>query len=108
MSGARWAKAPAFADRPQLRERLRERTAADRREQLEGGLRPVECARCGGCVLAKKNSPAHTSVQWSAAAVRRCPELAAADGGTARAAGCPDLERSIGEAVPSTTSEERD
>ncbi|MFR9731166.1 hypothetical protein ACL03H_18220 [Saccharopolyspora sp. MS10] len=107
MSGARWAKAPAFADRPLLRERLRESTAADRREQLEGGLRPVECARCGGRVLAKKNSPAHTSAQWSREAVRRCPELtgAAEDGGTARVAGCPDLERSIGEAMLHATEE---
>jgi len=99
--GETWAKAPSFADRPQVLARLRERTAADRREQLEGGLRPVECARCGACVLAKKNSPDHTSVQWTRDAVRTCPELGphARDGSTAHVDGCPDLAATIDQAV---------
>ena len=36
---------------------------------------PVECARCGAAVLAAKFSPQHTSVQWTAAAVRACAEF---------------------------------
>ncbi|MCA1189578.1 hypothetical protein LCD35_22675 [Saccharopolyspora sp. 6V] len=77
---------------------MHERTAADRREQLEGGLRPVRCDRCGTCVLAKKNSPAHTSVQWTRRAAQDCPALAdaARGGSTAHVPGCPDLEDSIG------------
>lgn len=100
VAGETWAKAPAFDDRPTMRARLRERTAADRREQLEGGLRPVECARCGACVLAKKNSPDHTSIQWTSNAVENCPELSsrARDGSTAHVDGCPDLAGSIDEA----------
>jgi hypothetical protein len=36
---------------------------------------PVECAECGAVVLAAKFSSQHTSVQWDAAAVRRCAEF---------------------------------
>jgi hypothetical protein len=35
----------------------------------------VECGSCGARVLAAKFSPAHTSVQWDAAAVQRCREF---------------------------------
>jgi hypothetical protein len=38
----------------------------------------VECGRCGAAVLAAKFSPQHTSVQWTAAAVRACCEFSAA------------------------------
>ena len=49
-----------------------------------GGARPderqsrysaVECSTCGAVVLAAKFSVQHTSVQWDAAAVRRCAEF---------------------------------
>ncbi|WP_323055111.1 hypothetical protein [Saccharopolyspora sp. NFXS83] len=105
-AGGGWAKAPSFADDPRMRERLRERTAEDRREQLEGGLRPVECARCGACVLAKKNSPSHTSIQWTGAAAEQCPELAARarDGSTAHVESCPDLHESIAASIRDTRS----
>ncbi|MGO8957919.1 MAG: hypothetical protein ACLQFR_11195 [Streptosporangiaceae bacterium] len=36
----------------------------------------VACAECGAVVLAAKFSVQHTSVQWDAAAVRRCAEFA--------------------------------
>lgn len=104
-----WAKAPSFDDRPEVRARLRERTAADRREQLEGGLRSVECARCGSCVLAKKNSPDHTSIQWTAEAVENCPELTthAPGGNTAHVDGCPDLSASVNQSTHAPDSETR-
>jgi len=37
--------------------------------------RSVRCADCGAVVLAAKFSIQHTSVQWDAAAVRRCAEF---------------------------------
>ena len=96
-----WAKAPDFADRPDVRERVRADSAADREAQLRSGLRPVDCAHCGTRVLAKKNSPDHTSVQWTRDAVRTCPELGphARDGSTAHVDGCPDLAATIDQAV---------
>lgn len=38
---------------------------------------PVQCRECGAVVLAAKFSVQHTSVQWDAAAVRKCAEFAA-------------------------------
>lgn len=67
-------------------------TAADRRAQLEGGLSDVDCRRCGGRVRVKKNSLAHTSIQWTADAVRRCPLYTSREG-------CPELRHSIELAV---------
>jgi hypothetical protein len=75
---------------------------SDRREYLLGGLRELACERCGVCVLVKKNSVQHTSVQWSPAAVRGCAEFAAtvADGRpTARVATCASLRDSIDRAA---------
>jgi hypothetical protein len=37
---------------------------------------PVTCTECGAAVLAAKFSVQHTSIQWDAAAVRRCAEFA--------------------------------
>src|SRR6266571_747408 len=60
---------------------------------------PVECGRCGAAVLAAKFSPQHTSVQWTAAAVRACAEfgvLASLEGRpSALVAGCGSLRDSI-------------
>ncbi|NUT35822.1 MAG: hypothetical protein HOV79_22435 [Hamadaea sp.] len=71
-------------------------------EYLTGGLREVTCARCGACVLAKKHSPPHTSVQWTLAAVLSCAEFAprlAAGEQTALLRGCGHLGESIEQAV---------
>jgi hypothetical protein len=46
--------------------------AADERRSE---YRRVTCARCGAVVHAAKFSVQHTSVQWDAAAVRRCAEF---------------------------------
>ena len=83
-----------------LEERRRE-TAADRRLYLEIGLTPVVCATCGVEALVKKNSHKHTSVQWSAAGVAACPEIAAARAAdpTALVLGCPKMAASIDAAV---------
>ncbi len=60
---------------------------------------PVECARCGAAVLAAKFSPEHTSVQWTAAAVRACREFSAAGRPSALVEGCGSLRDSIDAAV---------
>ena len=62
----------------------------------------VECARCGAAVLAAKFSPQHTSVQWTAAAVRACFEFSAARAlgrPSALVEGCGSLRDSIDVAV---------
>jgi hypothetical protein len=77
-------------------------TRSDRDLHLRGGLAELACERCGVCVLVKKNSPPHTSVQWSTDAVRGCAEFAAvvAGGGrTALVGGCGSLGESIDRAV---------
>ncbi|MET7994181.1 hypothetical protein ABZU76_25130 [Amycolatopsis sp. NPDC005232] len=45
-------------------------------EFLTAGLRPHECRSCGTCVLVKKNSLAHTSIQWTTDASHSCPVFA--------------------------------
>jgi len=52
------------------------RTLADRREYLEAGLVPVECAACGTWVRVKKLSREQTTVQWTRRAVLACVEFA--------------------------------
>lgn len=97
-----WAKAPDYRGQARLRAVLEAATEADRREYLESGFRPVECASCGGRVLVKKTSPEHTSVQWISDAASSCPEFAAhaAEGGnTAHIQSCPKLRDSIEDAV---------
>ena len=97
-----WAKAPDYSDQPVRRDRLRAQTRADQREYLEAGLRPVRCQGCGNQVRVRKNSSVHTSVQWTAEAVRRCPEFAAAadeSGNTALIDTCYTLRDSIEQAV---------
>ena len=61
---------------------------------------PVECGRCGAGVLAAKFSPQHTSVQWSAEAVRACSEFSAAvtlGRPSALVQGCGSLRAALGE-----------
>jgi hypothetical protein len=74
------------------RDELAAATAADRREYLEQGLRELDCLHCAGRVLVKKNSLAHTSIEWTADAMHSC------DAFTAHA-GCPQLLRSIEHAI---------
>jgi hypothetical protein len=61
----------------------------------------VECGRCGAAVLAAKFSPQHTSVQWTAAAVRSCWEFSFSDRPSALVEGCGSLRDSIDGAVAS-------
>jgi hypothetical protein len=63
---------------------------------------PVQCAECGAVVAAAKFSVQHTSVQWDAAAVRRCAEFtrrAAAGEQTALIERCEAMRGSIESAV---------
>jgi hypothetical protein len=64
----------------------------------------VECVRCGAAVRAAKFSPQHTSVQWTAAAVRSCWEFSASSAlgrPSALVEGCGSLRDSIDKAVAS-------
>ena len=69
------------------------------RDERRGVASPVECARCGAAVLAVKFSPQHTSVQWTAAAVRACEEFGASDRPSALVEGCASLRGSVEGAV---------
>ena len=66
------------------------------------GPRPVACASCGACVQVVKFSAAHTSVQWSLAAMLACLEfdtVRQAGGTPALSVGCGRLRSSIDAAV---------
>jgi hypothetical protein len=71
------------------------------KDERHVALVPVQCARCGAAVLAAKFSPQHTSVQWTAAAVRSCWEFSAAHRPSALVEGCGSLRDSIDGAVAS-------
>ncbi|TCO46742.1 hypothetical protein [Actinocrispum wychmicini] len=81
-----WAKAPVTD--------MTFDTTADRRSFLSEGLRPVECVTCGTCVLVKKNSLHHTSIQWQTS-TSSCAEFAAAGGPSALQDTCSKLRASI-------------
>jgi hypothetical protein len=49
----------------------------DRQVYLEAGLRDLACVGCAALVRVKKNSPLHTSVQWTCRAVETCAEFTA-------------------------------
>jgi hypothetical protein len=68
-------------------------------DERHASLSAVRCERCGAAVLAAKFSPQHTSVQWSAAAVRACAEFGALGGPNALVPGCGSLRDSIDAAV---------
>ena len=77
-------------------------TLADRREFLTGGLVPHDCDSCGTRVLVRKNSPKHTSIQWTTDAASSCPVFAEQKeqgGSTALLDTCPKLAESIQRAV---------
>lgn len=76
-------------------------TEADRRHYLAGGLTPLDCGDCATRVLVKKESPQHTSIQWTADSTS-CPELAAqvtAGADPGRVESCPRLRESVERAV---------
>ncbi|GAC1411013.1 MAG: hypothetical protein NVS4B6_32210 [Mycobacterium sp.] len=65
---------------------------------------PVECRRCGACVLARKSSWNQTSVQWNADACASCLERRDADNLAAHSVrglflACSALRDSIVDAV---------
>ncbi|MGN6606337.1 MAG: hypothetical protein ACTHMS_04920 [Jatrophihabitans sp.] len=84
---------------------MRADTVADIRLYTEVGLVPVQCAACGVEVGVKKNSRRHTSIQWTASAVRQCREFAAGVGDTSGGLqlGCGRLRESIAAAVADGT-----
>lgn len=97
-----WAKAPDYTGDPGRLAAIATATARDRRHYLRGGMTELECRTCHACVLVKKTSPHHTSVQWNDDALARCQEIAAirADGGNpAMLPTCPRLSASIDHGV---------
>ena len=75
---------------------------ADQRLYLEGGLRELACEGCGARVRVKKNSPQHTSIQWTTRAVRECAEFSARVAlgeTTALVDGCATLRATIDRAA---------
>jgi hypothetical protein len=58
---------------------------------------PMQCERCGAGVLVVKFSLQHTSVQWTAEAVRACWEFAGRP--SALIEGCGSLRDSIDAAL---------
>lgn len=99
---AGWAKAPDFHDDPARLAAVHAATRRDREHYLRGGMTEIECRSCHACVMVKKTSPHHTSVQWNAQARARCDELerARAEGkNTAMMPTCPRLSASIDHGV---------
>ncbi|GAB36050.1 hypothetical protein [Gordonia otitidis] len=99
---AGWSKAPDFGDDPQRRAAVHESTARDREHYLRGGMTEIECRGCHACVLVKKTSAHHTSVQWNPDARERCTELArirAQGGNPALVPTCSRLSASIDHGV---------
>ncbi|GAC68460.1 hypothetical protein [Gordonia soli] len=97
-----WAKAPDFTDDPERRAAVDRATARDREHYLRGGLTEIECRSCHACVMVKKYSSFHTSVQWNAEARGRCDELErirTEGGNTAMMPTCPRLSASIDHGV---------
>jgi hypothetical protein len=80
----------------------RDSTRSDHFEYLEEGFTPLACGHCGAVVRVRKNSPKHTSIQWTRAAERTCPLLAAAverSGPAAVVEGCDRLREEIASAA---------
>ncbi|MEE2032604.1 hypothetical protein [Rhodococcus chondri] len=100
---SRWAKSPDFAGRPDRVEAIAAQTAIDKINYLDSGQHEVTCRECGTCVLVRKNSYKHTSVQWQDDPDTVCPTfrdtgIAAGTSITPRE-GCPQLQASIEQAV---------
>jgi hypothetical protein len=107
----RWAKAPDFAGQPARLEAIAAQTVEDKHEYLDSGLQEVDCKACGACVLVRKNTYKHTSIQWTSDPALRCHTFkdAIASGQTsALKDGCPQLHDSIADAVRDGTISVRD
>ena len=76
-----------------------EETLADQRLYTAGWLTSVSCQDCLAVVGVQKNSPHHTSIQWSAEAQGQCPELGRRAHTRAFHAACPRMAASIEAAV---------
>ena len=74
----------------------RAETLTERQEYLEGGYVELSCERCYALVRVRKSSPQQTSVQWTASAEKACATPL-----NALVPTCPDLRRSIDDAVRS-------
>jgi hypothetical protein len=68
-------------------------------DERQGAVASMSCARCGAAVRAVKFSAQHTSVQWTATAVRACLEFGAAGRPSALVEGCGSLRDSVDCAV---------
>ena len=107
--GGSWSKAPSFTSDPDRAAAVREATRRDRERYLNSGLVSVDCRFCHVSVSVKKLGPAHTSVQWTSEAARRCAffaEVRESGGEPARARSCPKLADSIKHAVAEGVLEE--
>lgn len=103
-----WPKARVFSS--ERAAALREATQRDRDRYLTSGLASVDCRFCHVSVGVKKLGPAHTSVQWSSDASRRCAyfsEIRLSGGDPAREKSCPKLSDSIKHAVAEGCLEEK-
>ncbi|NLE80534.1 MAG: hypothetical protein GX610_13290 [Rhodococcus sp.] len=108
---SKWAKAPDFSSQPARVEAITAQTVADKENYLDSGLHEVECRTCGTCVLVRKNSMKHTSVQWMSDPAQTCPTFkqGVAEGrSTSQQDGCPRLQDSINHAVMEGFIEVRD
>lgn len=108
---ARWAKAPDFAGQTERLEAIAAQTIEDKHEYLDSGLQEVDCKACGACVLVRKNTYKHTSVQWTSDPALRChtfKEAIASGQSSALKDGCPKLHDSIADAVRDGTITVRD
>lgn len=97
-----WAKAPDLGGDPVRVAEVTRATARDREHYLRGGMTEIECRACHACVMVKKTSPHHTSVQWNAQARAQCNALKAigeAGGNPAMTPTCPRLSASIDHGV---------
>ena len=107
----RWAKAPDFAGQPERRGVIEAQTVEDKQEYLDSGMQEVDCKTCGACVLVRKNTYKHTSIQWTSDPARRCHTFKDAIASGQKSAlkdGCPMLHESIADAVRDGTITVRD
>lgn len=96
---AGWVKAPTFADDPVRVESIRAQTEVDKSTYLVDGMAPVDCHACGACVLVRKNSFAHTSIQWTGDPAQTCLEYSSPGQTRGTPGSCGRLRNSIEHAV---------
>lgn len=106
-----WAKAPDFAGQPARQSAIAAQTVEDKHEYLDSGLQEVDCTACGACVLVRKNTYKHTSIQWTSDPALRCHTFKDAKASGQKSAlkdGCPRLHDTIADAVMDGTISVRD